>query len=470
MRYCIYSLCILGILFLFGANANTEKRIYSGSIQITGMGDLGITISLSDIELGTKAFLTVPSQGLQEYPLTTTFGQGGKIHASLDQAGLSFVLLENEDKTKMTGSMMQAGFSFDLDFQRNPFIPTLTRPQNPKAPFPYSLREVVALHPDGHLLAGTLTIPNGDGQFPCAVLVSGSGQQDRDASIMGHKPFLIIADWLSRQNIAVLRYDDRGVGGSVMENVKDLQNATSLDFATDVEIMISAAKIHPEINSDQVGIIGHSEGGLIAPMVASKDTSVAFIIMLAGPGVPGYELMPLQQAMLAKASGVEEELVDGITNASMSLYELMMAEATEDELREQVRELAQLQIESMGVSMPPEDFNEIVNGAYAQTQLPWLRFFLNYDPAPAIAKLKCPVLAMNGTLDLQVSAKQNLPAIENAILATGGDITAVELDGLNHLFQPATLGLVSEYSEIETTFDPAALRIMSDWISEVLNE
>ena len=286
---------------------------------------------------------------------------------------------------------------------------------------------------------------------------------------MGHKPFLVIADYLTRYGIAVLRYDDRGVGGSVMENIEDLREDTSEDFATDAEVMVQAARMHPEINSRRVGVIGHSEGGLIGPMVAVHDDKLAFVVMLAGPGVAGNELLPVQQALLLQSSGADEELIDGVIHASMSLYEMMESDASEEELREQMAELVSIQFLAQGLEVTEELFDQAIDEGLAVMTLPWLQFFLYYDPAPTLAQVTCPVLALNGTKDIQVDSNQNLSAIEEVKTNFDTDITIIERDGLNHLFQPAATGAISEYIQIETTFDPETLAIMAEWITEVID-
>ena len=446
--------------------ADEDVRLYSGSIQVPTLGNLDMTLGISDSEEGTFILLTVLTQGAKNLPLDATYIQDGSITAALPQAQLTFVVKENVDQTRLTGRMIQ-GIEFDIDFERVFSIPTLNRPQQPVEPFPYRSREVTALHPEGHLLAGTLTIPEGVGPFPCAVLISGSGMQDRDESFMGHKPFLVISDYLTRSEIAVLRFDDRGVGGSVIENIEEITLATSVDFATDVEVMLHAARLHPEIDRRRVGVIGHSEGGLIGPMVAVEDDSLAFVVMLAGPGVPGYELLPVQQALLMQSSGADPARIDEILNASMSLYELIEANASEQELREQMSELVHIQLSVQGLELSEELVDGAIDEGLDVLSSPWMQFFLMYDPAPVLAQVHCPVLAMNGTKDVQVSSRQNLPPIQQAMQETGGDITIVELEGLNHLFQPANTGSVDEYTAIEITIDPIALEVMRDWIVEV---
>jgi len=458
-------------LFVFTCHASAlfeteEPRLYSGSIEVPTLGELNMVIGISETDEGTYILLTVPSQGAKNIPLDATYQVDGALSAELPQAGLSFTVKENETQTTLTGHMEQ-GLTFPIEFTRVDSIPEFTRPQNPVGPFPYSEREVTALHPSGHLIAGTLTTPKGNGPFPCAVLISGSGMQDRDESLMGHKPFLVIADYLTRNGIAVLRFDDRGVGGSVVENDEDITLATSEDFATDVAVMVEAARMHPSIDSKRVGVIGHSEGGLIGPMVAVNDDTLAFVIMLAGPGVAGNELLPVQLAMLAQSNGAEQELIDVVVHESMSLYEMMEVGANDEELREQMALLVAAQCVITEVEISEEDIANAIDQGLETMRSPWMQFFLFYDPAPVLSQITCPVLAMNGTLDVQVSSKQNLPAIEMAMTNAVGALTIVELDGLNHLFQPATSGSVSEYSVIETTFDQGALEKMSEWLMEV---
>jgi len=443
-----------------------EPRFYTGTIQIPTLGDLGMTLGISETEDGTYILLTVPTQGATNIPLEATFTKDGSITASLPQAQLTFVVQENLGQTKLFGTMEQ-GLTFPIEFQRVNALPELNRPQTPIGPFPYTQREVTALHPDGFLLQGTLTIPDGKGPFPCAVMISGSGQQDRDELIMGHRPFLVIADYLSRNGIAVLRYDDRGVGGSVIEDIDLIRKATSADFATDASVMVHAARLHREIDARRIGVIGHSEGGLIGPMVATNDEKLAFVVMLAGPGVPGDELLLLQQELLLRSSGANDEQIDRVINASMSMYEMMEAGASDTEVVHLMIELVLMQTEIQGLDLDEALLEEAVDDGMNQMFSPWMQYFLFYNPAIALAEVDCPILAMNGTLDLQVDAYQNLPAISRSVEGAGGNLTIVQLEKLNHLFQPATTGAISEYGQIETTFDPKALEIMGDWVLEV---
>jgi len=467
LKQCLCQMTIWLLLISCEVSANDEPRLYSGAIEVPTFGLLEMTLGISESEEGTFVLLTVPTQGAQDMPIAATYNEHAELVAQLPQAGLVFTVKENDEQTMLLGQMDQAGRTFPIAFARVDEVPILVRTQMPEGPFPYTSTEITALHPEGHTLAGTLTVPEGEGPFACAVLISGSGMQDRDESLMGHKPFLVIADYLTRNGIAVLRFDDRGVGGSVVEDVETLKDVTSVDFATDVSVMVDAARWQPKIDPLRVGVIGHSEGGIIGPLVAVDDDKLAFVVMLAGPGVPGYELLPVQSAMLLQAGDVDQELVDGIVNASMNIYEMYQGEVDETELRSQMTELVELQLISQGIKLTTEEFNEIIDDSLEQFGTPWFQWFLYYDPAPTLAAVECPVLAMNGTLDTQVSSTQNLPEIEDAITNAGGDVTIIELEGLNHLFQKATTGAVAEYGQIETTFEPIALEALGGWLTEV---
>ncbi|MDP6692699.1 MAG: alpha/beta fold hydrolase [Phycisphaerales bacterium] len=454
------------LLISCAAFAGSEPRLYTGSIEVPTLGPMEMTLGISETDNGTLVLLSVPIQQAENIPITAVYNKDAKLVAELKQAGLIFTLKENEDQTILIGQMDQGGMTFPIEFERTNDLPTLVRPQTPEAPFPYSAVEITALHQDGHSLSGTLTIPKGKGPFACAVLISGSGLQDRDESLLGHKPFWVLADYLTRQGIAVLRFDDRGYDGSV--DTEKLLAATSKDFASDVAVMVHTARWQPKIDQSRVGVIGHSEGGIIGPLVAAEDDQLAFVVMLAGPGVPGFELLPVQQAMLLQASGADQELVDNVVNTSMNLYELYQeGSANEIELRAQMMELVDLQLVSQGITVTPDEFNEITNSGLAQFETPWFQWFLFHDPAPVLANLTCPVLAMNGTLDTQVSSSQNLSVIEETIVNAGGNVTIMEFEGLNHLFQKATTGAVSEYAQIETTFEPEALEALGGWLAEV---
>ncbi len=329
------------------------------------------------------------------------------------------------------------------------------RPQDPQKPYPYIEEEVAYdSREPGVRLAGTLTLPVSGGPFPAVVLISGSGTQNRNGEIMGHKLFLVLADHLTRKGIAVLRVDDRGIGGSSAGPF----NPTTLNFAQDVRAGLDYLKSRKEIDPGRIGLIGHSEGGILAPMIAADSSDVAFIVLMAGTGVPGEEVLVRQGELLLRAGGAPEKLISENTKSQRILFEIMRTTPDDTEAEKKAREAFS--------GLDPA----IRDAAYGQLKTAfsaWMRFFVAYDPRPALGKVKCPVLAINGEKDLQVSARQNLPEIEKALRAGGNrDFRTVELPGLNHLFQTCKTGAVAEYSQIEETIAPAALELISGWILE----
>jgi pimeloyl-ACP methyl ester carboxylesterase len=311
-------------------------------------------------------------------------------------------------------------------------------------------------------LAGTLTLPEGKGPFPAVVLISGSGAQDRDETLLGHKPFLVLADHLTRNGIAVLRYDDRGVGKSK----GNMMNATSMSLAGDAEAAVTYLLSRPEIDRKMIGLAGHSEGGLIAPIVASRNSNVAFIVSLAGPGVSGYDILIRQTRDIQTASGIPEKDIEETIKTNGRLFEMVMAEADQRKLAKTAMEWYNKELDGQGIT--PEErktkMAQFTQGLLSVNS-PWFRYFLAAEPAEYWSKVKVPVLALNGDKDLQVSAAVNLPAIKASLKkAKNRKVTIKAMPGLNHLFQHCNTGSPSEYASIEETFSPEALQIITDWI------
>ncbi|HEY7545261.1 MAG TPA: alpha/beta fold hydrolase [Blastocatellia bacterium] len=350
-----------------------------------------------------------------------------------------------------------------------------SRPQEPRLPYPYDEQEVVYENKkDGVQIAGTLTLPRSKGLVPAVLLITGSGPQDRNETLLGHKPFLVLADHLTRLGIAVLRVDDRGVGKSTGK----FSEATSEDFAADVLAGVEYLKTRKEINPRRIGLIGHSEGGLIAPMVAAKSTDIAFIVMMAGQGLTGEEILYLQGALISKADGVSDDFIAQNRAMQERVFAIVKREkdgvVAERKIREEAvsfREIAASKAEA--TEEQKKTINVIAAAIESQAKfvvLPWFRFFLTYNPRPALMKVKCPVLAINGEKDLQVPAKENLAAIRQALEAGGNkDYTSLALPNLNHLFQTCRTGAISEYAQIEETISPVALNTISNWILKHTN-
>jgi pimeloyl-ACP methyl ester carboxylesterase len=287
---------------------------------------------------------------------------------------------------------------------------------------------------------------------PAAVLIAGSGAHGRDEFVAGHRPFLVLADFLSRKGIAVLRYDKRGAGRSR----GNYAVATTADFATDAEAAAQYLRTRPEIDPHKIGLIGHSEGGVIAPAVAAQDRDIGFVVMLAGSGVPGDEVLVEQTRRISETSGVPHQQADQNAAQEREILNIVKSKTDPSVTDKRLREALASKIPDAQVGAQIEQINS-----------PWFRYFVNYDPAIALRQLKCPVLALNGEKDVQVSAKQNLPVIRRALEQGGNSKFEVdELRGLNHLFQSAITGAVGEYTEIEETMSPIVLDKVGDWIAK----
>lgn len=413
------------------------------ALKIGRAADGSLSATLDSIDQGAKD-LAIDSIQLD--------GQTLKFEMKRLQAG--FQGAGSPDGQEFAGQWTQAGSSLPLVFRRTEKAPVLKRPQEPSPPFPYSAEDVVYENPKaGVNLAGTLTLPRVKGPFPAVLLISGSGPQDRDESVMGHRPFLVVADHLTRRGIAVLRCDDRGVGKSTGR----FAGATSTDFAEDAMAGVDYLKRRPEIDPKQIGLAGHSEGGIIAPMVAAKSPQIAFVVLLAGPGVTGEEILYRQGTLLLKASGAGADAIAEQRKTQEQMFALLKRESDPETLRVKAGEV-------LG-RLPAAARQAQLQMFLSPLSQKWFRQFLTYDPRPALGQLKCPVLAITGELDLQVDPEQNLPAIAAALKAGGNrDYTTLKLPKLNHLFQTARTGAVAEYSEIEETFAPAALETVSGWI------
>jgi pimeloyl-ACP methyl ester carboxylesterase len=377
----------------------------------------------------------------------------------------------NESRSEIEGEWQQGGGSLPLTLHRQREEPQLGRPQDPKKPYPYKEEEVTFRNePAGLKFAGTLTVPHGNGPYPAAVLLSGSGAQDRNESIVGHRPFLVLADHLTRQGIAVLRFDDRGVGGSE----GDVSSATTRDFAADALAAVAFLKSRPEVDAGKIGLIGHSEGALVGPLAAVESEDIAFLVLLAAPGLPGEEIIYLQSAALVRVMGADEEAIAASRESQQRMFAIVKAEPDNEKARQRLEALQKEMLQRMTADQRKAAglSEESPIGEQAQMLLtPWFRFFLTYDPVPTLAKVKRPVLVIIGENDLQVPPAENLPRIEQALRRGGNtDFRVMRPARLNHLLQTSQTGLPLEYAQIEETIAPAALEAISGWIREHTGE
>jgi len=397
-------------------------------------------------------------------PISEITVEGNTIRVRSDAVQGEFVGALSEDGKQIVGTWKQGGQELPLTLTRGE-PPTPKRPQEPKPPFPYRTEEVRIPHlKERFELAGTLTIPEGKPPFPAIVFFTGSGAQNRDQEVFGHKPFLVLADYLTRAGYATLRMDDRGVGGSG----GDMRTATTLDFADDALSGVRYLQKRKEIDRKRIGLLGHSEGALVCAIAAAKaPREVAFLIMLAGTGVPGEQILYRQAELMSRKAGLAEPLIERNRALQQRVFEILKRERDDAKAQDAIYE-AMLQSLGAGANLP-ENQKAALRAQAANYISPWFRAFITLDPAPYLRKVRCPVLALNGELDLQVDPEQNLPAIERALREGGNKrITIRRLPNLNHLFQKARTGLITEYTEIEETFNPNALEAIRKWLDETV--
>ncbi|MCD4845726.1 MAG: alpha/beta fold hydrolase [Methanosarcinales archaeon] len=434
------------------ADQQDIQGIWQGVIEVSGT-KLRLVINISSEQNSTlTATLDSPDQGVTGIPIDKVTFQNDNLNLEVESIHGVYNGKFGEDDQTINGHWEQSGQSFPLLLQRLDKAPVLNRPQEPDRPYPYEDEEVIYKNETtGIELAGTLTLPTSEGPFPAVLLITGSGAQDRNETILGHRPFLVLSDYLTRRGIAVLRVDDRGIGGST----GNVSQATSEDFAGDVLTGVEYLKGHKEIDSEKIGLIGHSEGGIIAPMAAVRSGDVAFIVMMGGPGVAGEEILYLQTELLLRSEGVSDDEIAKEREVQSRIFDVVKNETDNAAAEKKLNEILD------EIEMPKENKLAEIERCLS----PWFRYYLTYDPKPTLINVQCPVLAIIGEKDLQVPSRQNLPAIEEA-LRTGGnkDYTIMELPGLNHLFQTAITGSPSEYQQIEETLSPTALEVIGDWI------
>jgi hypothetical protein len=440
------------------ADAPTLEGDWSGSLS----GMMRLVIHIERTPAGTlRGTMDSPDQGAMGLPIDTLIASGDSLRFKMRRIGGEYAA-RRASADSLVGMWRQAGMELPLALKRGATLAAPRRPQDPLRPLPYDTVAVSFPNPraPGVTIAGTLTLPRRTGPFPCALLISGSGPEDRDEAVFGHRPFLVLSDHLTRAGIAVLRVDDRGVGGST----GSFARATSEDFAGDALAAIEFLSTRREIDHRRIGLIGHSEGGLIAPMVAVRTPAVAFMVLMAGPGVPGDSVLMLQTVAIRRSMGAEPSAAEQVV--SRRLYDRIRAADSLGALRG-ARELVRLQLEAVPAEQRAAlgDPDSTAIGVLRRLYTPWMRFFIAFDPRPTLHRVKCPVLAINGERDIQVLPKENLAAIDAAFAAGGlRDHTVKQLPGLNHLFQACRLCTFTEYAQLEETMSPAALEEISDWI------
>lgn len=414
---------------------------------------------------GTNILYDSPDQMAVGLPVGDLVRDGQKVRFSIMRGAGIFEGALSADNSELAGTwtfptLNQPAMAMTLKrTQATASREPPKRPQTPKAPFPYRVEEVAFDNPafaSVHL-AGSLTLPQGKGPFPAAILITGSGAQDRDETMVGHKPFAVIADYFTRRGVAVLRFDDRGVGKST----GDYAAATSADLATDANAAFAYLRTRSDIRRDAIGFIGHSEGGMIGPIAMAANKDVAYLVMLAGPGTALDKLMLSQRRLLGSQMGMSEAEMNRAEPVMAAMFKAIATAETPQAGYDAAMAVLTPEAKT-AIGLPPATDGALV---VKQVSGPWFTYFLRYDPVPNLSRITVPVLALSGSLDRQVPPNENLPAIREALKANK-DVTIVELPSLNHLLQTAKTGGVGEYFSIEETVAPVALETMAEWINK----
>ncbi|QJD94889.1 alpha/beta hydrolase [Mucilaginibacter robiniae] len=460
------------IIIAFSLHAQSLVGTWYGTLNVQG-NKIPLVFHINKTGDAYTGSMDSPTQGANGLPATATAVTGNQITIDLAKFGIKYVGTYHPDSNQIAGNFLQGGGSFPLNLSANKPLgiksALAARPQDPTS-FPYHREDVTFTNPKaGNRLAGTLTLPPNGKASKIVVFITGSGPENRNEEIAqyNHRPFLVWSDWLTRQGIATLRYDDRGID----QSTGDYATATTADLADDAEAAVNYIHSRTDLKQLTVGLIGHSEGGMIAPMVASRNANVKFLVLLAGPGVPINELMVQQNASFMRLAGTPADVIQRNEATNQKLYAAA----------KQYQNLPDSAFKAQLATVLYQDFHNYPAGALGNNKLedvvnssvnaisnPWFRYFITFKPADYLTKIKCPVLAINGTLDMQVNSTTNLAAIKTNLQKAGNkNHQEVAMLGLNHLFQQAKTGSTTEYSEITETANPAALQKVSSWINQL---
>ncbi|WP_158827382.1 alpha/beta hydrolase family protein [Mucilaginibacter lacusdianchii] len=463
---------LLFLLSIITGYGQTIAGNWYGALNVSG-SQLHIVFHIAKNGDVWSSTMDSPDQGAFGLATDKTQVDGNQLSIEVSKFGLKYTATYQADSNKITGTFAQGGGSFPLVLTTIPptekKVAPVKRPQDPTS-FSYRQEEVTFSNKKaGNTLAGTLTMPSGTKPSKVVILISGSGPQNRNEEVaqFNHRPFLVWSDWLTRNGIAVLRYDDRGIG----QSTGDFSKATSADFADDAESAVSYLQSRPDMKGISIGLMGHSEGGMIAPMVAARNKAIQFAVLLAAPGIPITELMIQQSKDQMRLSGAPKNVIaqSSATNAklfaAMNRYQDIALPAFKLKMDSVMyAQLSTMPKEALG----GQSIEDVVQRTARQMYAPWFRYFIAYQPAINLQKLTCPVLALNGTLDMQVQGSTNLAGIKIALQKGGNKrYEVVPLTGLNHLFQQATTGAVTEYAQISETVSPLAMNKVTRWIKQL---
>jgi dipeptidyl aminopeptidase/acylaminoacyl peptidase len=463
---------ILALLVLY-FNAGFSQDIlgkWSGTLKV-GNVSLKIVFNISEIESSLKSTMDSPDQGVYNISVSSTKYENKILKITVSSLRIEFVGTLN-DKDKLVGIFKQSGQALPLTLAKNPSNEVRRKKyQEPEKPYPYLVEEIVFRNEkDGIDLKGTLTLPNNrKKKVPVAILIAGSGPQNRDEEVFGHKPFLVLADYLAKKGVATLRFDKRGVNLST----GNFSTATTADFSSDASCAYEYLLKRMDIDKKKIGLVGHSEGGLIASIIASHTQDIAFVVLLAAPGLKGDKLLLLQQEKLLRASMFNEEYIKKIQAINSRAFEIASKSVDSIQLKvELIDFFTKSMSDSLNKLLLPRgmDLEIFITRQVKEVSSPWMMYFLKYDPVPSLKRVKCPVLALNGDLDLQVP-QVNLSVVKNALNEGGNKrVVTKTLPLHNHLFQECETGLPNEYALLEQTISPTALHEITSWIHSVLKK
>lgn len=462
--------CLITFVFILAVTTSFAQSIagdWYGTLNVNGAS---LHLVFHIVKTADKYTTTwdSPDQGAKGLGTTATTVNGNQLAIDASAFNIKYTGTFVPDSNKIKGSFTQGAaiLPLVLSTNKNSAIATkpAARPQDPKD-FPYKQEEVTFINPKaGDRLAGTLTIPANGKISKVVILITGSGPQNRNEELFNHRPFLVWSDWLTRRGVAVLRYDDRGIAKST----GDFTGATTADFADDAEAAVNYLRSRTDLKNAAIGLMGHSEGGIIAPMVASRNKAVKFVVLLAGPGISSEQLMQKQSADQMQLLGAPEKAITQALASNDKIYKLIKQNQNLPTAEFKVKAdtlLYQIARAFSPGTMGNQTADEFVKAKSASIVSPWFRYFMTLNPDDYLKKVTCPLLAINGTLDKQVNSTANLAGIKASMEKSGNKhYQVVPLTDLNHLLQKATTGSLAEYGQIEETIDPIALKTVSDWI------
>jgi alpha/beta superfamily hydrolase len=461
----IILLVVLNSMISFSQSINGK---WNGILEAGG-AKLTLAFNIDGGNAKYTATMDSPDQGAMGIPCDSASFDGKNLTLVISKMKITYTGILEKKANEMAGTFSQSGHEFPLTLSKNKVEKKpLNRPQTPKEPFPYYSEDVTFQNvKDTVTLAGTLTLPDTKGTYPVVIMITGSGPQDRNEEIFEHKPFMVIADYLTKKGIGVLRFDDRGIGKST----GNFKKGTSADFANDVIAAVNYLKTRKEVQKKKIGLIGHSEGGMIAPMVATNCKDIAFIVLMAGPGISIDKLLILQSEKAAQLGGLDTATIKMNSQLQAGMYKIIKSNSEKD-LHPELERYLKTEFAKLPATMKPstdEELDKIIQSQIKTVTSPWFEYFVRFEPQNYLSEVTCPVLALNGSLDSQVPSKENLAGIENALKkGKNKSYKTVELPGLNHLFQEAGTGAFEEYSKIEQTISPKLLDEMYSWIKETV--